>query len=100
MIGFEVYINGKKVALAGATNLSVLSAVINAMGRLGCKTTFPGSGYDVFLNLGGMVDSKPRAKQLEWIDLEPLKVGDLVRIKILEVNVCDLPLEVDSESGV
>jgi hypothetical protein len=38
MIAFEVTLNGKRVCIAGAEDLAVLSTIISASGRLGPKT--------------------------------------------------------------
>jgi hypothetical protein len=57
MIAFEVSHNGQRVCIAGAEDLSVLSAHITASGKLGHKT-LPARPDDktgeVFFSVGGL----------------------------------------------
>jgi hypothetical protein len=38
MIGLAVYLNGKRMTVAGADDLCVLNAIVNAVGELGAST--------------------------------------------------------------
>ena len=38
MIALAVYLNGKKLTVAGTGDLSVLNAIVNAVGELGTST--------------------------------------------------------------
>lgn len=93
MLAFEVWLNGKKVALAGNDDLAVLTSTINAVGKLGSKTSRKGQGKDLFLNVGGLTSrklGKPN-EHLNWLRQKKLREGDEVRIRLVSVTKCDRP---------
>ena len=95
MIALEVTVNGKRVCTAGSEDLSVLSTVVTACGRLG-KKTFPARAneiYDVFYRVGGLTSRADPANDihLNWQKLTPLAIGDIIQIKILETTRVDRP---------
>lgn len=54
MFALRVTINDKKTVVAGAEDLSVLSAIVTLTGRLGVRTAPTGRGKpDLFMHLGG-----------------------------------------------
>jgi hypothetical protein len=90
MIAFEVSLNGKRVCIAGADDLGVLSTIVSACGKLGKKTVpyRPGETYDVHYSVGGLT-SRPNAKQdvhLRWKSIAPLRLGDVVQVKVVETD--------------
>ena len=96
MIALEVSLNGKRVCIAGADDLAVLTAIISASGRLGPKTV-PARPDDItpdlFYSVGGLT-SRPDPEtdlHLSWKSIAPLKVGDVIQVKILETNKTDQP---------
>jgi hypothetical protein len=56
MIGFAVYLNGKKLTLAGADDLYVLNAIVTAVGALGkvSARNRKRSGVDLHFSVGGL----------------------------------------------
>lgn len=92
MIGFEVYLNGKKLAVAGAEDLGVLSVIVGAGGRLGRETTYT-KGWKrkrahINLSVGGLT-SRPdpmEDQHLDWVKLRPLRVGDKVSVRIIRTT--------------
>jgi hypothetical protein len=94
MIAFEVTLNGKRVCVAGTDDLSVLSTIISASGKLGSKTVPPratDTTRHIEYSIGGLT-SRPDAKKdvhLTWKSLAPLKVGDLIEVKVVETTKVD-----------
>jgi hypothetical protein len=96
MIAFEVFHNKKRICIAGAQDLSVLSTHITAVGELGSKTIprHPARHTkDIFLAVTGLVPRKDPTKNVHqrWINFLKLKVGDLVEVKIRDAVRADKP---------
>jgi hypothetical protein len=94
MIAFEVRLNGKRICIAGAEDLSVLSTIITASGKLGAKTV-PARPDDtkgeVFYSVGGLT-ARPDPEtdvHVRWQSIAPLQVGDVIQVKVLEVEKAD-----------
>ncbi len=64
MIAFEITLNGKTVCLAGAEDLSVLTANVSAVGKLGSKT----------------IPARPDET-----------TGDVIEVRVLETEQADRP---------
>jgi hypothetical protein len=94
MIALEVRKNGKRVCIAGAEDLGVLTTCITAVGKLGKKAvparrdeTTGLVGYSV----GGLT-SRPDPDtdvHLREKSVAPLKVGDVIEVRILETERVD-----------
>jgi hypothetical protein len=96
MIILEVSINGKVVARAGREDLSVLNAIVNAVGVLGADsggTVDDDEGQDVFIHVGGMTSKKTgeNDEHLRWLPHHELKVGDEITVKVIEGENADEP---------
>jgi hypothetical protein len=94
MIAFEVTLNGKRICVAGAEDLSVLSTIITASGILGAKTVPARTGNvraEVFYTVGGLTARADPEKDvhLQWKEIAPLQVGDVIRVKVLEAKKAD-----------
>ena len=96
MLAFEVTLNGKRVCIAGAEDLAVLSTIISASGRLGPKTV-PARPDDtsssIYYSVGGLTGRKDPKKDvhLRWQSIVDLAVGDILQIRILETDLVDPP---------
>ena len=96
MIAFEVKLNGQSLGTAGADDLSVLTAIVAAVGKLGPNSTGAyqrENHYDMELSVGGLT-SRPEGAQdehLDWISQLPLKLGDVVTVKLVEANATNAP---------
>ena len=94
MIAFEVRVNGKRICIAGANDLGVLSAHITASGKLGSKTVLgrrKDAGREVFYSIGGLT-ARPYPKKdahLNWKSISPLRIGDVVQLRVLEAKKAD-----------
>ena len=84
MMAFEVVLNGRKIALAGADDLNVLNGMVTAVGKLGSKasgTKAHPKGYDLHLSVGGLTGRQgglPRG-HVRWEEMKKVKVGDEVK---------------------
>jgi hypothetical protein len=90
MLGLAVYLNGKRLTVAGADDLSVLNAIVTAVGTLGKSTAVLGRKRSVNLHLsvgglthrgGGLED-----EHLRWINLRNLRVGDRISVRVVRTN--------------
>lgn len=81
MRAFEIYLNGKRLCLAGVSNAGVFSAIIEYLG---------GDEEHLHLNVGGLLI--PEQEHVSWQD-RSLSVGDDVRIRILDNEKVDAPKE-------
>jgi hypothetical protein len=94
MIALEVRKNGKRVCIAGADDLAVLSAHVTACGKLG-KKTVPARPDDttgeIHYSVGGLT-ARPDPKKdvhMNWKSVAPLRVGDVIEVRILDTEKVD-----------
>ena len=78
MVGYEVFLNGKRLCLAGVGDTGVLCTGLTWV------HTNENSGHNV--RVGGLADRE----HLDWVDHE-LHVGDIVEVRVLEVATVDTP---------
>ena len=81
MRAFEVYLNGKRVSLAGIGDDGVLTAIVGCVTAKGRR--------DLFLEVGGKVS--PADEHVAWINHKPLRLGDQLQIKLVEATTVDEP---------
>jgi len=81
MIAFEIYVNGRKLCLAGIGDDGVLSVIANWVTRMG--------EGDLFLEICGLVS--PAREHVAWAHQNPLRVGDRVQVKIVKADSVDKP---------
>jgi len=104
MIVVEVSLNDKRLALAGADDLCVLSAIVNATGKLGPKshgTKFEESEFDLSLRVGGLT-SRGNGVEDEhpvWVDQLGLSLGDVVTVRLLDESEADSVVSASSAGG-
>ena len=81
MRAFKVYLNGKRLCVAGIGDDGVLSAHV---------TSVVGRGRDeLWLHVGGLIS--PKDEHVRWQQHRWLREGDEVRIKVVETGVVDKP---------
>lgn len=95
MIALEIELNGKSLGTAGTTDLAVLNAIVNAVGKLGPESKGARSNEeDLYLELtvGGLTGREPPGKDehLTWIR-ELLKIGDSVSVRVVEASEATPP---------
>ncbi len=96
MYAFRVQVNSQEAVVGGAEDLSVLTAIVTAAGKLGSES-HPhrrDDTRDVDLRLGGLTARGPgqQDEHLNWIDATQLKPGDRVTIEVIETDVAHPPI--------
>jgi len=92
MTAFHVYLNGNKICNAGVPDTGVLSAHITWVRRKGEHTLSKrsdGVEEELTMDVGGLIT--PTDEYVRWADRKVLRVGDEVRIKIVEEERVDRP---------
>jgi hypothetical protein len=95
MIVFEIELNGVSVGRAGTDDLSVLTAIITAVGKLG-PHSHGAAGYETNyhadLSVSGLTAraNATADEHLGWLK-QRLDPGDVVTIKIVESPSADSP---------
>jgi len=98
LLALEIFVNGRKVSLAGAEDLSVLTGIVSAVGKLGKKASRgkkAHSSNDLWLSVGGLTDRADGSpnEHLRWVGHKKLKIGDRVEIRVRKATTADLPIE-------
>jgi hypothetical protein len=104
MIAVEVSLNNEILTVAGSDELSVLSATVNATGKLGPKsqgTKFEDQDYNLSFRVLGLTS---RGDGLEdehpvWVERTELSVGDVVTVRLVEVSEADAAISASSAGG-
>ena len=86
MVALEVSLNGKRTCLAGTEQTGVVSANVCWVRRTDAQ---PGPREELFLEVFGL--RTPEQESLRWRGQQPIKVGDEVRIKIVEAKRVSKP---------
>jgi hypothetical protein len=88
MYALRVTINGKRTIVAGAEDLSVLSAMVTLTGKLGTRAISPRRGKpDLMVRVGGLTSRRNRPDEhLEWLKNYNVKVGDQYLVEIIKTN--------------
>jgi len=89
MIAFEVHVNGRKVCSAGEGDLGVLTAGLAWRGPQPYQKGGRSVPEYLRLDVGGLANS---GEHLRWL-ARKLKLGDVVSIKVVEVDSADKPRE-------
>ena len=98
MIAFEVKVNGIVIGTAGAEDLSVLSVIVDAIGKVGPKAQLKGHAnpdeLDLHLNACGLTSRSDSStdEHMNWIEFHKLKVGDVVEVRILDLAEVGPPI--------
>jgi hypothetical protein len=81
MRAFKISLNGKKLCLAGVENRGIVSAIVDCVAQAG--------GERLSLHVGGLANEE----HLKWTRIKRLRVGDEIRVKIVEAASADCPTE-------
>jgi hypothetical protein len=97
MIALQISHNDVPLCMAGASDVAVLNAIVNAVGVLGSDTKSRHDGQteepDLFLTVGGLTSRREGTNEhLRWLEHTPLAVGDFIKITILEIDEVDPPV--------
>ena len=96
MIAFEVELNGESLGTAGADDLSVLTAIVKAVGKLGPNSSGARQRehhYDLELTVGGLTSRAGAAcdEHFDWVERK-LKPGDVITIRVVDAERGDTPI--------
>lgn len=96
MIAFRIHHNDVPLCVAGASDLVVLNAIVNALGVLGPDTVNRRKDNiqeaNLFLSVGGLTSRHEAADEhLRWLEHTPLAIGDSITITLLECDETDAP---------
>lgn len=93
MLAFRVQLNNHPPVIGGASDLSVLTTTITAVGQLGSQTYRKRSNemVDINLRLGGLTSRRPEVQDehLVWLETHELKPGDKVLVEVIETDTPD-----------
>jgi hypothetical protein len=95
MVALKVSVNGEHLCTAGAEDLCVLNAIVNAVGALGRDTVREreDEDADLFLSVGGLTSRGDGADEhLRWTEHKILEAGDRIEILLVEVPEADDPV--------
>lgn len=94
MITYQLLLNGKLIASAGASDLAVLTQILSAVGKLGSDSEGPNFKQErttLELTVSGMTARKDEpSMHVSWVK-EELKIGDEFTVKIIDADVADAP---------
>lgn len=91
MIAFEVFLNGEKLCTVGWQDLSVLTAILNWRQLKTDDPLVKLDAEDLRFYVGGLSSvAEGNREFLRWVD-RPLKVGDEVKIEIVDTDTVDAP---------
>jgi hypothetical protein len=103
MIAFEVSLNGERLCLAGAEDLSVLNAAVSFTGTLGPRVVEPSpsdqadsngapESTNSHLYIGGLTCRGPGVpdNHLRWKSDTEVAVGDTLLIRVLNAELADV----------
>lgn len=101
MLAYEILINDRKTAVAGVSDLGSLLAIVTSGAiqdippdqRERMSVPDDKDTYTVFSVVGSEMDD--RCNQSRWIDYRRLKIGDEIKICIVETDAADLPGKFD-----
>ena len=80
MTAFAVYLNDKKLCVAGIGEDGVLDVIVDYVG---------GHVNQTSLSVGGLISSR---EHVRWLQDAALKMGDEVRVKVVESHSIDAPI--------
>jgi hypothetical protein len=89
MIAFEIFINRKRICAAGIGEEGVLSTIISWAGSARRRRQRRSRPERADLHIGGLANDQ----HSDWIDgFQMLKVGDTVRVRVIETIEPDPPI--------
>lgn len=91
MIAFEVFVNGKKLCVAGVGDEGVLTSVLTFVRRSHSQPAAEESPGRIDLHVGGLVSYPDHSSQhVDWLN-QDVAVGDEITIRVVETEMIDEP---------
>jgi hypothetical protein len=98
MLCFEVWRNDQKLVTAGLSKTGVLSFMLTWVGKEPDASSVAAASAEIIPGLRcdvGGIDSAPDPlgdKYVDWYEMEGLKIGDELRVRIISSDTPDPPL--------
>ncbi len=96
MLGFEIWKNGKKLAVAGLQDSGAVSFMLTWVGKGAGASARALQGAEIDgldLRVGGIDTSDPAGDQsIEWIEDTALSIGDDIQIRLVAVGSANSPI--------
>jgi hypothetical protein len=96
LLGFEIWKNGKKLAVAGLTDGGAVSLMLTWVGKGAGASARAASGVEIDgldLRVGGIDSSDPTGDHsIEWIEDTALRLGDDIQIRLVSTHEIDTPM--------
>lgn len=96
MLGFEIWKNGRKVAVAGLQESGAVSLMLTWVGKGAGASTRAAEGSEIEgldLRVGGIDSSDPSGDQsIEWIEDTALRLGDELHVRLVSTSEVDNPM--------
>lgn len=104
MLGFEIWKNGKKVAVAGLQDSGAVSLMLTWVGKGPGASARATAGTEIDgldLRVGG-IDASDAAgdHSIEWIEDTALRLGDDIRIRLVSTDAFDAPIRRESTKSI
>lgn len=104
MLGFEIWKNGKKVAVAGLTEGGAMSLMLTWVGKGAGASSRVSDGVAIDgldLRVGGIDSADPASEQsVEWIEDTALQLNDELQIRIVSTDAVDAPIRREPTTGL
>lgn len=104
MLGFEIWKNGKKLAVAGLTDRGAMSFMLTWVGKDAGASSRATGGVEIDgldLRVGGIDSSDPAGEQsVEWIEDNALRLGDDIQIRLVSTQDVDTPIRREPTNGL
>ena len=96
MLAFEIWKNGKKLAVAGLQHSGAVSFMLTWVGKGADASARAVEGAEIDgldLRVGGIDSSDPSGDQsIEWIEDTALSLGDDIQIRLVVAESADAPI--------
>jgi hypothetical protein len=96
LLGFEIWKNGEKVAVAGLQDSGAVSLMLTWVGKgagASARATVGAEIEGLDLRVGGIDTSDESGDQsVEWIEDTALRLGDDIRIRLVSSENVDAPM--------
>lgn len=103
MLGFEIWKNGEKLAVAGLTNGGAMSLMLTWIGKdRKAAQLSEGVAIDgLDLRVGGIDSGGPSGEHsVEWIEDTGLLLGDSIEIRLVSTTDIDAPMRREPTNAV
>src|SRR4051794_29620063 len=91
MLCFEIWRNGEKLTTAGVHE-GVLSMILSWVGKGPNASSIAASSTEAIPGIRLMVGGAEGVTSIDWCDIDQLKVGDELRVRLISSDHLDPPI--------